>query len=137
MATGKKTGGRGKGTPNKATAERQAAIAASGKTPLEIMLENTRWAYAEAIQLTERLADAEPSLETEELFRQMLRFRQLAVEWAQMAAPYVHPRLAAVAHKHTNPDGSPIAPIVKIICIKEIPADPVGESGDDIPDRRH
>jgi hypothetical protein len=58
MATGKKTGGRGKGTPNKATAERQAAIAASGKTPLEIMLENTRWAYAEAIQLTERLADA-------------------------------------------------------------------------------
>jgi hypothetical protein len=102
------------------------------------MLENTRWAHAEAIELTERLADAEPSLETEELFRQMLRFRQLAVEWAHMAAPYVHPRLAAVAHRHTTPDGSPIQPIVKIICIEEIPqADRLGEPSDDIPDRRH
>src|SRR6516164_4737628 len=31
MATGKKTGGRRKGTPNRATAERQAEVAASGK----------------------------------------------------------------------------------------------------------
>jgi len=40
-------GGRKKGTPNKATTERQAQVAATGKTPLEIMLENARWAYIE------------------------------------------------------------------------------------------
>jgi len=107
--------GRPKGSPNKASAELQAAIAASGKTPLEIMLENARWAYAKARELTERLADAEPSLATSELFNQMLRFREFACEWAHMAAPYVHPRLAAVAHRHTNPDGTPIAPTVNII----------------------
>ena len=51
-----KTGGRKKGTPNKATAERQAAVAASGKTPLEIMLENARWAYDKALKLTALLS---------------------------------------------------------------------------------
>ena len=62
MATGKKTGGRRRGTPNKVTAERQAAVAASGKTPLAIMLQNMRWADEEATWLAERLAGAEPSL---------------------------------------------------------------------------
>ena len=38
MAKGRKTGGRQKGTPNKATAERQAEIAASGLTPLDFLL---------------------------------------------------------------------------------------------------
>ena len=79
------------------------------------MLENARWAHAQAIQLTEKLAEAEPSLDTTELLREMIRFRQLAVEWAHMAAPYVHPRLAAVAHRYTNPDGSPVGPRVNVI----------------------
>lgn len=71
MATGRKTGGRAKGTPNKASAEREAEIAASGLTPLDYMLG-------------------------------ILRDENAAVErrddMAKAAAPYVHPRLAAVEH---------------------------------------
>lgn len=65
-----KTGGRKKGVPNKATIERQAEVAASGLTPLEFMLQVMRTGSDEARQL-----DA-----------------------AKAAAPYVHPRLAAVEH---------------------------------------
>lgn len=67
----KKVGGRKKGTPNKASARREAEIAATGLTPLEFMLnllrdegaseEDRRWA-------------------------------------AEKAAPYVHPKLANVQH---------------------------------------
>ena len=37
--------GRKQGTPNKATAARQAEVAASGITPLEVMLDNMRVAH--------------------------------------------------------------------------------------------
>jgi hypothetical protein len=33
---------------------------------------------------------------------------------AKAAAPYRHPQLQAVAHKHTNADGTPIAPTVNL-----------------------
>jgi hypothetical protein len=33
---------------------------------------------------------------------------------AKAAAPYCHAQLQAVAHKHLNADGTPIAPVVKI-----------------------
>lgn len=40
MSGGRRNGaGRRKGVPNKSTAARQAALAASGKTPLDFMLE--------------------------------------------------------------------------------------------------
>ena len=42
MAAGKKTGGRQKGSPNKATAARERAITASGLTPLDYMLQVLR-----------------------------------------------------------------------------------------------
>ena len=69
MALGHKTGGRKKGTPNKATAKRQAAIEASGLTPLDYMLSIMRDEERDA---TERL------------------------EAAKAAAPFVHPRLSTV-----------------------------------------
>lgn len=71
MALGRKTGGRTKGVPNKATAEKAAAVAASGLTPLEYMLAVMR----DHEQPAEARLDA-----------------------AKNAAPYVHPRLAAVEH---------------------------------------
>lgn len=61
--------GRKPGTPNKATAERQAEIAASGLTPLEFMLSILR----------------DDTATTEDRF-----------EAAKAAAPYVHPKLSAV-----------------------------------------
>ena len=81
MAAGKKTGGRQKGTPNRASAAKQAEIAASGLTPLDYMLGILR--------------DEEMTTES--------RF-----EAAKAAAPYVHPKLSTVAVdgelKHTADD---------------------------------
>jgi hypothetical protein len=105
----------------------------------EITDQATRWAHAQATQLTEQLADVDPS-QSAELFREMMHFRRLAAEWAHMAAPYVHPRLAAVAHRYTNPDGRPAQPIVNVF-IHGNPrpegAGPLSEPGDNIPDRRY
>ena len=64
--------GRPKGSPNKATQERQAEIAASGLTPLDFMLQVLR--------------APESSMEDR--------------KWAaERAAPYVHPRLSAIQAK--------------------------------------
>ena len=65
----KKAGGRKKGSPNKASAKRQAEIAASGLTPLAYLLSILR--------------DEDASTED----------RMWA---AKAAAPYVHPRLASI-----------------------------------------
>src|SRR5947208_1935719 len=63
--------GRKRGTPNKATAARQAEVAASGITPLDYMLKVLRDENADPHQ----------------------RF-----EAAKSAAPYVHPKLASIQH---------------------------------------
>jgi hypothetical protein len=66
-----KTGGRVKGTPNKKTRQLQEAIEASGLTPLEHMLSVLRDPNAGALE---------------------------RMDAAKAAAPYVHPRLAAIEH---------------------------------------
>ena len=66
--------GRRKGVPNKATAKRQAEIAASGLTPLQYLI--NRMGYEDA-PMSER------------------------IDCAKAAAPYVHPRLQAIAHTGT------------------------------------
>ncbi len=74
-----KTGGRRKGSRNKASLKREAEIAASGLTPLDFMLSLLR--------------DEKREIEDR--------------KWAaQHAAPYVHPKLQAV--QHTGVDGEPI-----------------------------
>ena len=71
MAQGKKTGGRTKGVPNRATAAKAAEIAAAGVTPLDYMLSILR----------------DEKMSTESRF-----------EAAKAAAPYVHPKLANIQH---------------------------------------
>lgn len=73
---GLKTGGRLRGVPNRATAARQAAVAATGQTPLEALLE---------------------------IMRDPRRPVALRVDCARAAAPYVHPRMAAVTLGHDDP----------------------------------
>lgn len=91
MAAGKKTGGRAKGVPNKATAAKAAEVAASGLTPLDYMLTILRD-------------------ETQSADNRM---------WAaEKAAPYVHPKLAAV--EHTGKDGG--AMVLEIIRFADHPA---------------
>lgn len=69
MAAGVKTGGRKKGTPNKATAAREKEVAASGLTPLDFMLTVLR-------DETREFADR--------------------MDAAKSAAPYCHPKRAAI-----------------------------------------
>lgn len=81
MAVGRKTGGRKKGTPNKATAKKAAEIAKSGQTPLEFMLTT---------------------------MRNSSRPFDIRLDAAKSAAPYVHPKLAAI--EHTGAQGKPLIP---------------------------
>lgn len=69
MAAGRKTGGRVRGTPNKATAAKETAIAASGLTPLDYMLS---------------------------VLRDELQAADVRLDAAKAAAPYVHPKRAPV-----------------------------------------
>lgn len=83
MATGVKTGGRQKGTPNKATAALAAEIAATGETPLEYMLRVMRDPVAE-YDRRDKMAAA--------------------------AAPYIHPKLAST--EVTGKGGGPVQVIM-------------------------
>lgn len=65
--------GRKAGSPNKASAEREAAITASGLTPLEYMLQVMR-------------DEAQPP--------------PVRLDAAKSAAPYVHPKLSSAEVKH-------------------------------------
>jgi hypothetical protein len=76
---GERRGGRKPGTPNKATAAKAAAIAASGLTPLDYMLGVLRDETAEPVA---------------------------RMDAAARAAPYVHPKLASI--EHGGKDGSPM-----------------------------
>ena len=54
---------------------------------------------------------------------------------ARASAPYVHPTLAAVAHRHVNADGTPIAPTVTVTIMQPPEPKPqltsVGPKSDD------
>lgn len=64
-------GGSRKGRPNKATAAKAAAVAASGLTPLDFMLR---------------------------VMRDEMQDLDVRMDAAKGAAPYVHPKLAQVEH---------------------------------------
>jgi hypothetical protein len=72
--------GRKKGSPNKKTAELQKAVAESGVTPLEFMLDIMRTKPSDDIEDPRLLVDL-----------LALRF-----EAAKAAAPYVHAKLSSV-----------------------------------------
>jgi hypothetical protein len=79
MAAGRKTGGRQKGSLNKATQQQRDAVAASGLAPLDYMLSVMR-------------DDKQPAERRDDM--------------AKAAAPYVHSKLAAI--EHTGANGGPI-----------------------------
>lgn len=74
-----KTGGRKPGSPNKASAAREAEVKASGLTPLQYMLKVMRDDNADKARRD---------------------------DMAKAAAPYVHPKLANM--QHTGRNGGPI-----------------------------
>ena len=99
--------GRKNGSPNKATQERQRTIAESGATPLDVMIENMRFAHERGEEVLAKILETEDGANVDSL-KELLRFRELAQGCAKDAAPYVHPRLNAV--EHTGKDGKDLIP---------------------------
>lgn len=92
MRGGKRQGaGRKKGSRNKASAAREAAVAASGLTPLDLMLSLMR-------DETQPLA--------------------VRIEIARAAAPYVHPRFAAI--EHAGKSGRPIEHVIRAVIVRGV-----------------
>ena len=92
---GKKYGGRKKGTPNKKTLARLATVQkalAEGLTPLQVLVETMEHYYAKWKQPPE----GQDALET-------IKSAALAIEAAQMAAPYVHAKPQVIPGAHGNP----------------------------------
>lgn len=87
MAQGRKTGGRTKGVPNKATAAKAAAVEASGLTPLDYMLS---------------------------VMRDTKAAQDVRLDAANKAAPYVHPKLSSIEHTGAGGDAL-IPPMVSFV----------------------
>src|SRR6187455_1213993 len=88
---GKRLGaGRRPGVPNKATVDRQKEVAASGATPLDVMLKTMRYHYSKA-QEQMRHGDHDR--------KEVSLTLEAAMRAAKACADYVHPKLASVVSK--------------------------------------
>lgn len=105
---GKRPGaGRKTGSATKKTRAIADKAAAEGITPLEVMLDNMRFAHGQAHQVLTALLNSRAELpEGFSEFKELLRFRGMAQDAAKDAAPYLHPRLSAI--EHTGADGGAI-----------------------------
>lgn len=117
---GKREGaGRKVGALTKRTRDVAERAMATGKSPLEVMLDNMRHFQQVALDaeaVIEGLAAEEiggRDMNPEEQFKSLLAqvkkaagLRQMAHECARDAAAYLHPKLTAVTH--TGPDGGPV-----------------------------
>ena len=136
-APGERRGGRQKGSRNKATVVRQEQVAASGKTPLDVMLDNMRFADGQATELLAKFMGLEPgATEGVELLKQVFQVRQVAQDYAKDAAPYVHPKLAAReadrgdGAREVNPRPAPVIehdPLYRQVLAWEKPTVAVGK----------
>jgi hypothetical protein len=112
---GKRAGsGRPQGALTKRTREIAERALVSGKTPLDIMLENMRYFHQLALDAEATLAgltyeefvgkhgsDLNPADQFKALLAEVKKtagLRQFAQECAADAAPFMHPRLAAIQH---------------------------------------
>lgn len=111
----------GSGRPKGAMTVRTRKIAeralATGLSPLEVMLDNMKHFQQVALDAEAVLATMNPDdlagASAEDRFKALLAevkkaagLRQMAHECARDAAPFMHPRLATVAH--TGPGGGPL-----------------------------
>ena len=80
---GERRGGRKPGTRNKASAARQAEVAGSGVTPLEVMLANMRFHHRQAEELLELLSAAESPEAKIQILGEASRHRQMAQDCAK------------------------------------------------------
>lgn len=101
MADGKKTGGRKKGTPNKATAAKAREVAESGITPLDYMLSILRAEMPP--ELKERIKNEAIDVD---VVNALSAWHAQRFEAAKAAAPYVHPKLQTTTVKGEGEGGA-------------------------------
>ena len=98
--------------------------AARGVTPLDVMLDNMRDAYAQALQAEQALPSCVPDIHAmapKDAFdavlaavRRVIDFRRIAEQCASDAAPFIHPRLSAIEQK-TEFKGDTLATLLQAI----------------------
>jgi hypothetical protein len=97
----RKGAGRKAGSATKKTREIADRAAASGVTPLDVMLDNMLFAHRQAGDVLAKLIEAGAEVpDGFDSFKELMRFRTMAQDAAKDAAPYMHPRLAAVEMTH-------------------------------------
>jgi hypothetical protein len=121
VARGGKREGAGRKSGSLTTRTREIAEQASaeGKSPLEVMLDNMRHFQQVALDAEATIAGltaeeyAGQALPPQEQFKLLLAevkkaagIRQMAHDCARDAAPYIHPKLAAI--EHSGKDGGAI-----------------------------
>jgi hypothetical protein len=109
MTLGRKTGGRVKGTPNKATARIREKMIHQGQSMLAILVENVRELQA----LCRKLAD-NPTDENIRAVQTLIGARGVLAAAADRAAKYLHAPQMAIKHSHVTENGEPIRPVVVI-----------------------
>lgn len=97
--------GRKKGSHNRASVERQERIASTGQTPLDVLIEVMRFCRA-------NLAMAQQNKEGKDVQR---IWAMVTAKIAADAAPYVHPKLAAI-----QVSGDPDNPLVVVDKIERV-----------------
>jgi hypothetical protein len=94
--------GRKAGSATKKTREIADKAAGQGITPLEVMLDNMRFAHSEAsgilAQLLSNVSDPADLPAKFDALKAVMGYRGMAQEAAKDAAPYLHPRLNAIEH---------------------------------------
>jgi hypothetical protein len=88
---------------------RARAAAASGKSMLEILVENAQ-ALAKVV---ERYVN-DPTPANLEVIANVIRARSVLSQVADRAAKYLHAPQMAIKHEHTMVDGKPIRPVIEI-----------------------
>lgn len=93
----RKGAGRKAGSATKRTRAIADKAAASGLTPLDVMLDNMTFAHQRAGQVLATLLEGGAEVpDAFNEFKELLRFRGMAQEAAKDAAPYLHPRLSSI-----------------------------------------
>ena len=88
----------------------------NGMTPLDVMLDNMRWALEQARMLLEARATAEDGRTPDlvQIAARLDHLRAFAQRCARDAASFIHRQLADIKHDHRTADGELIKPIIEI-----------------------
>src|ERR1700730_7825955 len=70
-----------------------------------------------------------------ELEARIAKLRDTVQRYAKDCAPYRHPQLQAIAHKHLSADGAPICPVVNLVVMQPAERSPSSLSRSRLPSR--